>query len=464
MSNSMDDRKKIEMSAEMLKKILDYSPNEIYVLNKDACIVYANKAYEKHYGIKRDEIIGMKNDEILAKGYWKPSIIPYVLKEKKTVTIKQVSYVGKELLTTAIPLLNEEQDIELIITATQEPNYKELYITDEPEAEEINEIDFYKENLFTNNKRMSSVIKLCEKVAKVDTTVLIQGESGTGKGVIARHIHKKSRRKSSPFLTINCVTIPEDLLESELFGYVEGAFTGATRSGKEGLLERADGGTVFLDEIGEISPKIQAKLLQVVQDLEFIPVGGREVKKVDIRIISATNRNLYEMVQQKQFREDLYYRLHVVNLQIPPLRERREDIIPLTYYFLSAYNKKYKTNHIIEQDVLDIFYGYSWPGNIRQLENLVESLIVTSDASIQVSDLPAMLLQTTSENNSHNTGEQELSASTLRTALEDVEKKLIIQSYKRFRNTRKVAEQLSISQSKASRLVRKYCKDLDFYN
>lgn len=457
--NSMNDNEKIEMSSKVLKKILDHSPNEIYVLDKNAHVVYVNRACEQHYGIKLDEVVGKHNDEMVSKDYWRPLILPRIFKEKKAVTVKQITYSGKELVTTAIPLLNDEQEIELIITTGQEPNYKDIYLPDEQEPDDTSNNESYKENVITNNKEMNEVIKLCDKVSKVDTTILIQGESGTGKGVLAKYIHKKSHRSHAPFLSINCATIPEELLESELFGYAEGAFTGATKSGKQGLLELADGGTVFLDEIGEITPKVQAKLLQVIQDLEFLPVGGKEIKKVDIRIMSATNRNLYEMVQNKQFREDLYYRLHVVNLQIPPLRERQEDIVPLTYHFLSVYNKKYQLNRIISQEVLNVFYNYSWPGNIRQLENMVESLVVTSDGIIQTSNLPAILLKNTKQSGVT----QSSSTLSLELALEELERTMIIDSYKRYRSTRKVANHLSISQSKAARLVRKHCSELDFY-
>ncbi|MGE1165152.1 sigma 54-interacting transcriptional regulator [Peribacillus simplex] len=459
MQNAMNDNEKIEMSNEILKKILDYSPNEIYVLDKNSRIVYVNKACERHYGIKLEDVVGKSNDELTSKDYWKPLILPIVFKEKKAITTKQVTYVGRELITTAIPLLNDKQEIELIITAGQEANYKDLYIPDPQEKDETFQVDNFRDNIITNNMKMNNVIKLCEKVAKVETTLLIQGESGTGKGVLAKYIHMKSNRSHAPFLSLNCANIPEELLESELFGYTEGAFTGATKKGKEGLLEIANGGTVFLDEIGDISPRIQAKLLQVIQDFEFIPIGGKELKKVDIRFISATNRNLYEMVQNKQFREDLYYRLHVVNLNLPSLRERKEDITPLTYYFLSKYNSKYQVKSIISEEVLDVFFDYNWPGNIRQLENMIESLVVTSDGIIQVNNLPAILFNNEeSGSKNHDTPD-----SSLQAALEVVEENLIIKFYTKYRSTRKVAEKLSISQSKAARLVRKYCSELDFH-
>ncbi|KQL36318.1 histidine kinase [Bacillus sp. FJAT-25509] len=459
MPNTTNDKLKLEFSNEILQKILDNSPNEFYVLDRDARIVYINKACERHYGIKLKDVVGKSNDELISKEYWKPLILPRLFKEKKTVIMKQISYVGKEIITTAIPLLNDQQEIELIITTSQDASYKDLYIPDEQEINEADQAAIYKNNIITNNKEMSNIVKVCEKVAKVDATVLIQGESGTGKGVIAKYIHQKSSRNKAPFLSLNCATIPEELLESELFGYKDGAFTGATKGGKQGLLELADGGTVFLDEIGDISPKVQAKLLKVIQEFEFMPVGGKQPKKVNIRILSATNRNLYEMVQNKEFREDLYYRLHVVNLKIPPLRERKEDIIPLTYHFLSEFNRKHQMNTIISEEALNTFYNYSWPGNIRQLENMLESLVVTSDGIIKVQDLTDLLI----ENKKESPVNEEISDCSLLASLEEVEKNIVINSYTKYRNTRKVADDLEISQSKAARLVRKYCSDLDFY-
>ncbi|PEL13448.1 histidine kinase [Bacillus sp. AFS017336] len=460
LANTTNDKIKIEISNEILQKILDNSPNEFYVLDKDARIVYMNKACERHYGIKLKDVVGKSNDDLISKEYWKPLILPRLFKEKKTVIMKQISYVGKEIITTAIPLLNDKQEIELIITSSQDASYKDLYIPDEQEINEAEQAAIYKNNIITNNKEMSNIVKVCEKVAKVDATVLIQGESGTGKGVIAKYIHQKSNRSKAPFLSLNCATIPEELLESELFGYRDGAFTGATKGGKQGLLELADGGTVFLDEIGDISPKVQAKLLKVIQEFEFMPIGGKQAKKVNIRILSATNRNLYEMVQNKEFREDLYYRLHVVNIKIPPLRERKEDIIPLTYHFLSEFNRKHHLNTIISEEALNTFYNYSWPGNIRQLENMLESLVVTSDGIIKVEDLTDLLI----ENKKDSSGTEVISDCSLLASLEEVEKNIVINSYTKYRNTRKVAEDLDISQSKAARLVRKYCSELDFYN
>ncbi len=216
---------------------------------------------------------------------------------------------------------------------------KTLEITSESISQQNNEPEH---NLIFTSEKMRYLIKQAKKAAAVNSTVLIQGESGTGKGLIANLIHQQSHRQNNEFLTINCAAIPEDLLESELFGYTSGAFTGARNTGKKGLIESANHGTVFLDEIGDMPLKLQPKLLQLIQDQEFIPVGGHETKKVDVRILAATNNKLDQLVAERKFREDLYYRLNVIELEVPSLRERPEDITPLIHYFLNIFNKSIK--------------------------------------------------------------------------------------------------------------------------
>lgn len=270
----MSNEGKIEMSTEILKKILDHSPNEIYVLNKDARIIYANKAYERHYGKQLSEIVGKHNNEIFSKGYWKPSILPFVLKEKKSVTIKQVSYIGKEMITTAIPLLNDEQEIELIITTAQEPNYKGLYIPDEQEPEKLSEKNSYKESVITNNEQMNNVMEVCDKISMVDATILIQGESGTGKGVLAKYIHNRGLRKNSPFLSINCATIPEQLIESELFGYTDGSFTGANKGGKKVYLKWQTAVPYFWMKSGKSRLIFRLSFYRLFKTLNFFLSGA----------------------------------------------------------------------------------------------------------------------------------------------------------------------------------------------
>ncbi len=237
------------------------------------------------------------------------------------------------------------------------------------------------------SKKLEEVIRLALEVAKSDATVLIRGESGVGKELIADLIHENSDRAGKQIVKINCAAIPENLLESELFGYKKGAFTGAL-SDKKGKFELAEGGTIFLDEIGDLSPSLQAKLLRVIQTKEIEPIGGAP-KKVNVRIIAATNRNLEELVKEGKFREDLYYRLNVIPIFVPPLRERKEDIRPLVDFFLEKFNKKYGKNVSISKGVMMIFEEYDWPGNVRELENLIERLVITSsDLVITPDDLP----------------------------------------------------------------------------
>ncbi|KKB41336.1 sigma-54 interaction domain-containing protein [Bacillus thermotolerans] len=447
--------KNIDMTLESLVKILDYSSDEIFVLDSQKRIIYVNSACEKHYGLKKQDVLGRSSVELFEKGYWNPSLAPEVYEKKKPLAIKQTTSLGAELLTTAIPILNDQGEIELVVTTARElQSYHLLQTQETSRSSSGHQGDPGVSDIMTNSENMKRILKFAQKIAATHSTVLIQGESGTGKGVLARYIHEASKRKDKPFLTVNCAAIPADLLESELFGYTAGAFTGANRSGKLGLLEAADTGTLFLDEIGELSLGLQAKLLQVIQEKTFIPVGSHEEKKVDIRIIAATNQDLPEMVKNRQFREDLFYRLNVIDVAMPPLRERREDIIPLTYHFLYKFNRLYEVNKLISQECLDVLTYYSWPGNVRQLENLIERLVVASESMIDVHDLPELLRESIQETVERS------SPSSLNEAMEQVRRDMVRKSYQKHKSSRKVANDLKISQTSAVKFIKKYCDDL----
>lgn len=247
------------------------------------------------------------------------------------------------------------------------------------------------EGIVGTSHRFRDVLRLAQQLSELDTTVLIQGESGTGKELVARAIHFNSPRRNRPFVVINCGAIPKDLVEAELFGYRKGAFTGASAD-RKGKFETADTGTVFLDEIGELPPNMQVKLLRVLQQKEIDVVGDPRPRPVDVRIIAATNRDLFEMVQQHEFREDLYYRLSVVPLNLPPLRERREDIPLLAQHFLQKYQAKLGKSVQLAPEVMEALQGYEWPGNVRELENVMERLVVFARKPlISLRDLPAIL-------------------------------------------------------------------------
>ena len=248
------------------------------------------------------------------------------------------------------------------------------------------EISYAGPGLVTSNPRMLHIINVARRVAQTDVPVLILGESGVGKDVLAGFIHRQSDCANGPFVKVNCAALPGELLESELFGYDRGAFTGAV-SPKPGKFDLAHNGTLFLDEIGEMSPYLQAKLLHVLQDGEFSRLGARWPTKVNVRVLAATNRNLHEAVRNGEFRSDLYFRINVINVEIPPLRERRGDILPLCQYFLEKYRERYgSSTETLPEDLLEACVWYDWPGNIRQLENIVKRYLILPDDGI-VSEL-----------------------------------------------------------------------------
>lgn len=451
-----------DLSKETLLKILDNAFDEIFVYDNNYKVVFVNRACERHYGMKPSEIIGKTFQELLSEECWYPSILPKVYKEKRRMTIEQKSYLGEIMTTTAVPVFNVDDDIELVVMSVRD-NLEEIVVArkklsnyeDSIDKSVVNrdvEKNSGNHNIIYRSMEMKKIINISKQIAMIDSTVLIRGESGTGKGVLAEFIHSNSTRSDKPIISINCAAIPENLLESELFGYVKGAFTGADDAGRKGLIELANGGTLFLDEIGELPLRLQAKILHVIQNKQFIPLGAREIKNVDIRIITATNRNLIEMVNEKTFREDLFWRLNVIEIEIPALRERKEDITALSNYFLNKFNTKYNQTKEMSVECIEFFYQYGWPGNVRQLENIMERLVIMSEKQvIKVSDLPQIYFR-----GKFNANESAIPES-YEIAVEDYERKIIQEVYSRYKTSVKVAKILKLSQSKASRLIRKYC-------
>jgi sigma-54 specific flagellar transcriptional regulator A len=283
-------------------------------------------------------------------------------------------------------------------------------------------------DIIGESNKMRQVFELVEKVADCDSTILLNGETGTGKGLVAKAIHHKSKRKNKAFISINCGAIPENLLESELFGHVRGAFTGATSS-KQGKFELADGGTILLDEIGDMSSDLQVKVLKVLEEGEFEQVGGSKTLKVDVRIIAATHRDLCEEVQKGNFREDLYYRLYVIPLLLPSLHDRKSDIPDLISYFIEQSNKK-NDRHVNEvaDDAMAMMMGYPWPGNVRELKNMVERMVVLKgEGKLTVADLPVELKQV-HQYEPTSTIEISDEGICLNSAVTEFEKALILQS------------------------------------
>ncbi|HEY3426872.1 MAG TPA: sigma 54-interacting transcriptional regulator [Negativicutes bacterium] len=316
----------------------------------------------------------------------------------------------------------------------------------------------YKEelkNFITRSVAMQSVLTTAIRVAQVDSTILIMGESGVGKGILARLIQGVSKRKTQPFVKISCGAIPEQLLESELFGYGAGAFTGAHKNGKPGLFEIAGNGTVFLDEVAELPLSLQVKLLNVLQDKTFMRVGCVKELKTNARIIAATNKNLELQVKNGAFRADLFYRLHVIPIIIPPLRERKGDILPLGSHFLQIFNERYGFKHIISPAVFDCFVRYDWPGNVRELQNLIEYLVVmTPDNVIEVHNLPVNILESLQKKGVTPNASGKV---TLKGALEEYERDLIVSVLTQHQTLKDAADSLGIDISTLTRKKQKYC-------
>jgi PAS domain S-box-containing protein len=383
----MDDRRKFEV-------ILDSIADGVFTINSDWRIELFNKAAERITGFSADEAIGKVCREIFRTNVCDyDCAIRRALETGEPVTNYEVIITRKDGIQIPVSVsasLLKDDNGRIIGAVETFRDISELKWL-ELELQERYQFD----QIIGRSPKMREIFEQIKMLAENDVTVLIQGETGTGKGMIARAIHLNSLRADGPFVTVNCAALPESLLESELFGHVKGAFTGAVAD-RPGRFELADGGTIFLDEIGEIPLHVQAKLLRVIEAKEFERVGGTETIKADVRIIAATNRNLYEEVKAGRFREDLYYRLNVVSIKVPPLRERREDIPLLVSFFIERFNHEFgKQIEGVSQQTMDLLLGYDWPGNVRELENAIEHAFVHCRGELVMPDhLPQEIRRT----------------------------------------------------------------------
>lgn len=458
-----------QLSREILLKILDNSYDAIFATDSTGITIYANKACEQYYGIRPSDMIGKDPWQFMEQAGCYPPTAPITLHCKARNTLEQSTRTGAKMVVTNTPIYDQNGNIEFLVQNCRDVKQladikrdleqtKELLARMEKEVVVLRKKELQNVKLVAHSAQMKELMQLVEKVAPVDINILILGETGTGKSALAKNIHRISSRQNGPFISINCAAIPADLIESELFGYMGGAFTGALQKGKTGLIELADGGTLFLDEIAELPPRLQGKILDVIQERRFIPIGGQQVKTVDCRIISATNRNMNALIERGLFREDLYYRLNVIELELRPLRERPEDTLSLIYYFLNKFNKKYKKDHSISPACRDILLDYSWPGNIRELENMIERLVVVvEDSTVEVCHLPKIFSEAFAKNIQFLEKEKP-QVSTLDEAVYQLERRMIVEAFQKYGSSRKVAYALHISQSKAHRLIEKYCK------
>ncbi|OIK13231.1 hypothetical protein BIV59_06440 [Bacillus sp. MUM 13] len=383
------------------KQIIDSVHDGIYIADERGFTLHVNNRYSEITGIKNEEVQGLHVCELVNRKYFDSTITLKVIKEKKRVSILQKIKNGHRLRTvTGNPICDEQGNLMIVVNTVHDmtelnrlrESLKEQEITNTKQKIELQILRSQMAEvpeLVGNSAAIGSVKMKIKKISEIDSTVLILGETGCGKNVVARAIHKLSDRASKPFIEVNCGSIPEHLIESELFGYANGAFTGATRGGKPGLLEVARHGTIFLDEIGDMPYHLQVKLLTFLQDKKIRRVGDTASIEVDVRVIAATHKNLKQLVDEGKFREDLYYRLSVVPIHLPALRDNKDDIYVLTEHFLKKYSNKYKRSIQLSKAGYLALESYSWPGNVREFQHLIEQLVVLTEGNmIEVHDLP----------------------------------------------------------------------------
>lgn len=444
---------------EKLNAIFEDSQDGFFITDGEGRVLKVNKAYEEMSGIKGEEILGSNVKELEGKMIsYSASLI--TIRSGKPMTIEQTFYrTGRKAYISSTPIFDDNGNIVMIVSNTRDfqmiedlrrelSQKNEQVLEYEERMKTIAQQNVNQSQLLVNDPKMYDTIYKALKVSDKDTTVLIQGETGTGKEMLANFIHQNSLRKDKIMLCLNCGAISKDLIETELFGYVGGAFTGGLPKGKPGYFEIADGGTLFLDEIGELPFNVQMKLLRTLQEKEIIRVGAGKPKKVDVRVIAATNRDLMKMVEQNEFRADLYYRLNVVNIEIPPLRERKQDIIPLADLFLKRFNDKFKTNKSLSAYSYKMLEDYEWPGNVRELKNTIEKMVILSDEDIiSAADIEKQESRFTVEHS-------EIETVNLKEILEQIEFQYINDYYGAYKTLEKAAVKLGVNVKTLSRRKR----------
>lgn len=423
-----------------LEDIVANFHQSIFVSDHEGNVIFANPMAEILLGIPKSKMIGNNVRELVREGFYDKSPILETIETKQSVMGIIKTRHGNTLIVSSQPLFDDKGNLRMVIAASIEQNLLQQFMSKLEEEKNKYQVELTylrNRNLEKDHYVAASTVmkKLMEKInrlATTDSTIILYGESGTGKDVVAKYIYSQSLRREAPFITINCAAIPESLLESELFGYEKGAFTGAGNKAKPGLFEIADKGTLFLDEIAELPLCLQPKLLRVIENGEVRRIGATVNKKIDVRLIAATNRNLKEMVKNGTFREDLFYRLNVIPIEIPPLRERKEDIIALAQHFLNELNNKYKTSKYFGAKIINSLVKYDWPGNVRELKNIVERLFISTPGS-EINSWDNVIIPLGNDERESSSADINLSkytGITLKEFLEEAEKQYIEQVIK----------------------------------
>lgn len=456
--------------SQQLSAIVDNSSDGIWVCDGNGTVITVNKASERLNGIRAEEVIGRNVSIMEEKGLVDRNVTPEVLKTgRKISALQYIKRTQKYVLMTSTPVFDDNGDISLVVSNGRDMTRlnainEELEQTRmkakklEDRLAEIDMLQLKDQDIVAESDKMIQVLRVAFKLAKMDASnILVLGESGAGKGMLAKFIHKNSNRSKNAFVQINCAALPETLLEAELFGYEGGAFTGARQQGKAGLLELAQGGVLFLDEIGDMPISVQAKLLKYLDDHMVMRLGGTHAHQVDCLIIAATNRDLKTRVKEKSFRQDLYYRLNSFIISIPPLRERPEDILKLAENYLKKYNKEFKVNKRLSYRTLEFLQSHSFEGNVRELQNLIRRFVVVGEADTA----PAITGDGNGEPSSLGLPLPAIADSIdspqgLTAQLEAVEQEILRQAFSRFPSTRRMAAHLRVSQPTIVRKMKKY--------
>lgn len=451
-----------EETIEYLEEILEGSFDGLLVTDGTGKVLLMNQSYVRNTGITKEELLGHNVRELINPVWMKNSVALLAIEQRHPVSMRHSTRNGKDIIVTGTPLFSPDNQVKMVVVNTRDMSEIAALQEELQKMKKMEKIyqdqlrlgspreDLLDGEIVVGNSKMQQIYLLASKVAPFDVTVLITGESGVGKEMVARYLHRMNPvRSKRDFVAINCAAIPQNLLESELFGYAGGAFTGADKTGKPGLFEAANGGTLFLDEIGEMNLELQTKLLRALEAKVITRVGSSRPVPLDIRIVAATNKNLTDEVAAGRFREDLYYRLNVVSIKIPTLQERVDEIPALTLRFIAQFNAKYRQDKKLTYDVIREFEEHEWKGNIRELKNVVESMVVVSSHEyLEAGDIPWLRPAEKTEE-----AEEKL---TLGEMMAATEREILINAKKKYGSSRKIAEALGSEQSTIVRKMKKY--------
>jgi PAS domain S-box-containing protein len=448
-----------------LEAVINSSSEGLWICDGEANVLRMNPASERIHGVNAEDVIGRNMQDLVDEGFIDKSATLEVIKARGVVNILQ-NRKGRKLVITGTPVFDPAGKLIRIVSSVRDITEIETMQRELEEQEalkdqlrnhmlELQHIELASRRVIAKSPCMLKALRQAIKVGSVDSSVLLLGESGVGKGLIADIIHKNSPRSEKPLIRINCGAIPDSLIESELFGYEKGAFTGASTSGKPGYLELADGGTLFLDEIAELPAPSQVKLLRFLEDGRITRLGGTTSRTVNVRILAATHRDLEEMIAQGKFRLDLYYRLKVVPISVPAVRERRDCILPLIQHYIDFFGTKNGISKRLTRAASDALLTYPYPGNVRELMNICERLVVMSETElIDHKDLPNDIVPRIKEVTAE--AADWTNNLTLQQAIDILERKMLVQSLELHKNQRQMATALGINQSTVARKLEKY--------